>query len=41
MGVPEKIMTMMTGAGPVLAGVHVDYSDNHLLFESVDLSSIN
>lgn len=28
-------------SGPVIVGVHVDYSDNHLLFESVDLSSIN
>jgi acetolactate synthase-1/2/3 large subunit len=30
---------MATG-GPVIIGVHVDYSDNHKLFEMVDQSSI-
>jgi acetolactate synthase-1/2/3 large subunit len=36
---PDDIVPMMKKAfntpGPVIIGVHVDYSDNHLLFEMI------
>lgn len=41
----DEISTVLKKAfetpGPVVVGVHVDYSDNHLLFEMVDENSIH
>jgi len=41
---PEEIAPVMKEAldhtGPILIGVHVDYSDNHKLFEMVKEDSI-
>ena len=31
----------MTALGPVIIGVHVDYRDNHLLFEMVKGDNIH
>jgi acetolactate synthase-1/2/3 large subunit len=42
---PEDIVPVLKKAfdvpGPVIVGVHVDYSDNHKLFEVVDENSIH
>ena len=42
---PDEIAPVMKRAmdasGPVVIGVPVDYSDNHLLFESVDTRAIH
>ena len=42
---PEEIVPVMRRAfdtpGPVIVGVHVDYSDNHLLFEMVHQDSLH
>jgi acetolactate synthase I/II/III large subunit len=42
---PEDIVPVLKKAfdipGPVIVGVHVDYSDNHKLFEMVDETSIH
>jgi acetolactate synthase-1/2/3 large subunit len=41
----EEIASVMKRAfetpGPVIVGVHVDYSENHLLFEEVHEDSIH
>jgi acetolactate synthase-1/2/3 large subunit len=41
---PDEVAPILKRAfeieGPVLIGVHVDYRDNHVLFESVLESSI-
>jgi acetolactate synthase I/II/III large subunit len=42
---PDDIVPVLKKAfdipGPVIVGVHVDYSDNHKLFEMVDETSIH
>ena len=42
---PDEIASVMTKAfdtaGPVIVGVHVDYRDNHQLFEMLHEDSIN
>jgi acetolactate synthase I/II/III large subunit len=42
---PDQITPVLKQAfdtpGPVLVGVHVDYRDNHVLFEKVDERSVN
>jgi len=31
----------LDAAGPVIVGVHVDYRDNHKLFENVDMRALH
>jgi acetolactate synthase-1/2/3 large subunit len=42
---PDEISPVMKRAldahGPVIVGVHVDYSDNHILFDNVDTRAIH